>query len=236
MSDSRNRWVLSRSRSGTPMPGMLTSVTGGMRGDWVSPPPFMPVKTSLERYSVTPRPRMLMATPEMMWSTPNVTVTRACSSPPSAPPIAPAMTPAHGVPKVRAPQAPHQVPRIIMPSRPMLTTPARSDHSPPRAARPMGTARPTAAPMVPPEVMSFAPVTTRAMDIMTSSASTPSSSTCQLRRKRRTCGGAGGAAEISETVTPPLLPPVRRPPRRAACSPCAARRRGGTGGPARRRR
>ena len=39
-----------------------------------------------------------MATPEMMWSTPTVTVTRACSMPPSNPQNTPKATPA---------QAPH---------------------------------------------------------------------------------------------------------------------------------
>ena len=51
-----------------------------------------------------------------------------------------------------------------MPSSPMLTTPARSDQSPPRPARPMGTAAASAAPTAPPEVRSSAPVNTRTAD------------------------------------------------------------------------
>ena len=51
-----------------------------------------------------------------------------------------------------------------MPSRPMFTTPERSDHMPPRPARAIGTARVIVAPTVPPEVMSFAPLMTRARD------------------------------------------------------------------------
>ena len=57
---------------------------------------------------------MLIATPDTTWSTPNVTVATACSSPPSAPPMIPHSTPAHG-PHCQPPHAPNQVPRIIMP-------------------------------------------------------------------------------------------------------------------------
>lgn len=40
-----------------------------------------------------------------------------------------------------APQAPNQVPRISIPSSPMLTTPARSENRPPSPASMMGTAQ-----------------------------------------------------------------------------------------------
>ena len=66
-----------------------------------------------------------------------------------------------------------------MPSRPMLTTPARSDHRPPRPASPIGTARPMAAARAPDDAMSSAPVTTRRIEIM---ASTPTAITAHSRR------------------------------------------------------
>ena len=81
-----------------------------------------------------------MATPETIWSTPNVTVATACTAPPMSPPTIPPTSPSQGLPEKYANAAPNQVPRIIMPSRPMLTTPERSDHSPPRPASAIGTA------------------------------------------------------------------------------------------------
>ena len=73
-----------------------------------------------------------------------------------------------------------------MPSRPMFTTPARSDHSPPRPARPIGTAAASAAPMAPAEVRSSAPVTTRTSDSTTSPAATRIRMTGKLIRRART--------------------------------------------------
>ncbi|MFD0467525.1 hypothetical protein ACFQ0B_03790 [Nonomuraea thailandensis] len=49
-----------------------------------------------DRKRVMPGPSRLMATPLMMWSTPNVTVAMACRSPPSAPPSSPATSAATG--------------------------------------------------------------------------------------------------------------------------------------------
>ena len=48
-----------------------------------------------------------------------------------------------------------------MPSRPMLTTPARSENSPPRAARPIGTASSSAADIVDDEVSASSPLIAR---------------------------------------------------------------------------
>ena len=45
---------------------------------------------------MTPIPSSVIATPETMWLTPNVTVATACSSPPSAPNTIPPITAAHG--------------------------------------------------------------------------------------------------------------------------------------------
>ena len=50
---------------------------------------------------------------------------------------------------------------IIMPSRPMFTTPARSENKPPRAARTIGTESNRAADAVPELVRSEAPVMIR---------------------------------------------------------------------------
>lgn len=110
---------------------------------------------------------MLMATPETMWSTPKVTVARACSSPPSAPPTTPASTAAHG-PYCQPAQPAANVPSIIMPSRPMLTTPARSAHRPPSPASPMGTAALSAEENWLLLVRSLAPVSTRMREKRTS--------------------------------------------------------------------
>src|SRR5262245_13177772 len=49
-----------------------------------------------DRYRVMPGARMLIATPDTMWSTPNPTVAMACSNPPIAPPTIPKPRPAHG--------------------------------------------------------------------------------------------------------------------------------------------
>ncbi len=53
-------------------------------------------KTSVDRYFVRPAPSRLIATPETMWLTPNVTVAIACSRPPSEPNTTAATTAAHG--------------------------------------------------------------------------------------------------------------------------------------------
>ena len=59
--------------------------TSGILGDWVEPPPGSPTKVFEARYWTAPSAMMLIATPEMMWSTPKITVAMACSSPPSMP-------------------------------------------------------------------------------------------------------------------------------------------------------
>src|SRR5512132_154565 len=76
--------------------------------------------------------RMLMATPETMWSTPKVTVAMAWTAATAS------SSPTTG-PHLYAPQAPNQVPKIIMPSMAMLTMPERSLNTPPRVARYKGT-------------------------------------------------------------------------------------------------
>src|SRR5919112_4723580 len=82
--------------------------------------------------------RMLMATPETMWSTRKVMVAMAWRAATTTPAATAVSSPATG-PHWSAPQAPNQVPKIIMPSMPMLTIPERSLNTPPRVARYRGT-------------------------------------------------------------------------------------------------
>ena len=71
--------------------------TSGIFGDWVVPPPGSPANVLEARYWTAPSEMMLTATPEMMWSTPKVTVAMAWSRPPSMPiaiaPSTPAQAP-----------------------------------------------------------------------------------------------------------------------------------------------
>ena len=57
------------------------------------------------------------------------------------------------------------MPRIIIPSSPRLTTPARSDHSPASPASAIGMKAATASRRVPEESSSLLPVITRANEI-----------------------------------------------------------------------
>ena len=95
-SDSSNQWVPSRRDSGASIPGTLSLGRFAICGDCVPPPPSVPTNATLDRNRVTPSPRMLMATPETMWSTRKVTVATAWTSPPAAPNRTAASTPAHG--------------------------------------------------------------------------------------------------------------------------------------------
>ena len=166
MSDTRNQRFSSSqpSGSGVRQPKKSPPDRNGMVkcpmvpdivGDLVIEPSPWPAKISLDRKRVIPGARMLMAKPDTTWSTPNVTVAMACSNPPKAPNTRPPTRAAYGPQCQPAQPAPH-VPRIIIPSRPMLTTPARSLNSPPRAASPIGAAAPTAAAKVSPAVRSGA--------------------------------------------------------------------------------
>ena len=116
---------------------------------------------------MAPSARMLMATPETMWSTPKVTVAIACSRPPSAPP----MTPTRSRP--RGPTG----------SRPSRAEPGAEDHHAFEAdvddAGPLGPQAAEAGqadrhgerrarrPSAPAEVMSSAPVMRRTTETRT---------------------------------------------------------------------
>ena len=145
--------VVQPNRSPPDTKGTLSSPTDSTRGDWVRPPPDLLTKNSRDRKRVRAGAMMLTATPEMMWSTPKLTVATAWMRPPPAPPAIPMAMPHHG-PNSSAPQAPNHVPSTIIPSRPMLTTPARSAQMPPRPASRMGTARRSVDSAVPAEMRS----------------------------------------------------------------------------------
>ena len=138
-SETRNQWWFWIDSRPEDRPGTLKLGSGSAGGDCLGLPPLTwaspPLKNSLDRYCVTPSASRLMATPETMWSTPKVTVATAWSRPPRAPPTMPAAGRARGSTASR-PSRRRTVPRIIMPSRPMLTTPARSDHRPARSGQP----------------------------------------------------------------------------------------------------
>lgn len=151
---------------------------------------------------------MLMATPETMWLTLKVTVTKACSRPPIAPPAMPTRTPVHG-PYWKPAQAPNQVPRIIMPSRPMLTTPARSAHRPPRPARPIGTASSSAVDIWLTLVMPSAPVMMRTIEV---SARTPAMTSSSTGSDSLRPVGAAGCSEGWLTSVAVVLVVIGPPP------------------------
>ena len=81
----------------------------------------------------------------------------ACIKAPTAPIKIPANNPAHG-PCFDPINPPPQAPIIIMPSRPIFTTPERSEKRPPSAAIAIGTESNSAADAVPALVKSDAPV------------------------------------------------------------------------------
>src|SRR5215211_7260418 len=119
----------------SPSPGrsiLGSERTAGDCASWPSP------KATMDRKRGTPRARMLIATPDTIWSTRKVTVATAWISATSVPARVAISRPAIG-PKRSDPQAPNQVPKIIIPSMPMFTMPDRSLNKPPRVARNRGT-------------------------------------------------------------------------------------------------
>jgi hypothetical protein len=95
MSEIQKRFCEESSSSGCSRNGsrsMLVTASG-IVGDSRAETPSQLTEV---RNSVSPTASRLMATPEMMWSTPNTTVAIACSMPPSAPPAMPRATPCHG--------------------------------------------------------------------------------------------------------------------------------------------
>jgi hypothetical protein len=95
-SDSSHQCFSSSDCSQSEIPGSVTFGTSRTGGDCFCPPPGASEKYSFDRNNANPGASRLIATPEMMWSTPKVTVATACSSPASAPRISPNAAPAHG--------------------------------------------------------------------------------------------------------------------------------------------
>ena len=92
------------------------------------------------RNRAMPGPSRLSAMPETFWSALNVTAATACSSA-KAPPARPAIKkPSHALPVKNDVAAPARAPMVIMPSIPILTTPERSEITPPSAPNTSGVA------------------------------------------------------------------------------------------------
>ena len=178
-------------------------------GELVSEPPCSPTNSTLAMNRATPGARMLTANPATMWLTPNVTVARPSSSPPSIPPTTPPSSPNQG-PCCHANQPPNTVPAVIIPSRPMLTVPLRSDHSPARPAMAIGAATRIATANVPGEVTSSVLLINRAMATETTTSrpahahSGPGSDADADDRD-----GATGAGPTSSVAAVMSTPPVR---------------------------
>src|SRR5690606_35965914 len=244
MSETKNQPLALRSRNASESPGTVKLPSDSTAGDCLAEPPWWPSKASGARERVAPRAGMLIATPETMWLTLQVTVTRACSRPPSAPPRGPTRTRVHG-PDGNPAQAPNQVPRIIMPTRAMLTTPARCAHRPPRPARPIGTASWRALDIWLTLVMPLAPVIRRTIEVSARApAMTRSSTGSDMRRPVGAVGCSDGwltsVAVVGAVIgRPPPSCCCRRPgrvPRRAPRRHGAAGGAGPTRGRPRRRR
>src|SRR4030042_6109891 len=88
---------------------------------------------------------MLIATPDTIWSPLIVTLRKAWMRAIRAPAATAMSTPSQTLPVKKAPTTPAKAPVSIMPSRPMFTTPERSEKMPPMAVKTRGVARRTAA-------------------------------------------------------------------------------------------
>jgi hypothetical protein len=87
----------------------------------------------------------LIAAPETIWSARRLTANTAWSSPMTPPATRPMTIPPIQLCVMSAPQAPKNAPVSIIPSRPMLTTPDRSEMTPPSAPNVSGVAKRSAA-------------------------------------------------------------------------------------------
>ncbi len=90
--------------------------------------------------AVMPVARMLTAVPETIWSARRWIAKIACTRASSAPKKAAPTSPSSHEPSLSAHMMPKNAPVSIMPSRPMLTTPARSEIRPPSAPKVSGVA------------------------------------------------------------------------------------------------
>ncbi len=87
-----------------------------------------------------PRARKFMAVPITIWSARRWMVNTAWTAASRPPAIMATSSPTIHDPPHTAPQMPKKAPISIIPSRPMLTTPERSENTPPMAAYPSGAA------------------------------------------------------------------------------------------------
>ena len=88
-----------------------------------------------------PRARKFTATPPTIWSALRWIAKKACTSASNPPEAIAIATPHTQLPVLSAPQIPQKAPISIMPSRPMFTTPERSENIPPIAAKVSGVAK-----------------------------------------------------------------------------------------------
>ena len=89
-----------------------------------------------------------------------------------------------------------------MPSSPMLITPARSDHSPPRPASRIGSSSSTAAWVVPREVSWYWPVSVAVIESSTTPTATTSAERAHGRQRRRRRGGGASPDSRSAPSAP----------------------------------
>jgi hypothetical protein len=90
---------------------------------------------------VIPRARKLTATPPTIWSARRWIAKTACTTASRPPEMIPITSPPTQLPVLSAPQIPQNAPISIIPSRPMFTTPERSENMPPIAAKVSGVAK-----------------------------------------------------------------------------------------------
>ena len=82
----------------------------------------------------------MIAVPPTIWSLRNEIEKTACRRPVSPPAASAISTPSSHEPVTSDPQTAKNAPMSIIPSRPMLTTPERSENNPPSAANASGVA------------------------------------------------------------------------------------------------
>ena len=209
-------------------------------GDWDSPAPFTPSNAITERYCVTPRPRMLIATPETMWSTPKVTVAIACSSPPTAPNRVADEHAGPGAPLVAGPAgAPgaddhHALEADVHHAGALGPEPAEPGHADRHRQGERGAGCPAGGEVVragdhPDDAQQEDQAGDRDQRQRHSGRRQPTA-----QRPRGPSPGGTGATVLVLMPAPP--PGSRDARRRAVCSPVAARPPPRSGGPARRRR
>ena len=114
------------------------SPSGPNAGTWRDAPGCPNTSTSPK--AAAPSATMLQPMPATIWSNPRRVATNARSAASSAPARTPAAAPASALPVAPATATAVNAPAIMVPSRAMFTTPARSASTPPSAAKINGVA------------------------------------------------------------------------------------------------